>query len=246
MIFVIVLVFIISSLNDNIVYNMGFLEVYGGEKTYFSEKDKETIKEKLVIYYEDDMKLFINYNFDNNNIYCIEKIYYTWHILQFFGENQYENSIKKLILAAESYFSSGYMQAIDEVAYICLLKHFDDTLVDDKVDEFIERHMEKDTGLLFENSKQDEIYEKLSFTIEVINFFKNAGIYIDMSNCKDIATYTLEDTEFMMPEDGNTLFNSGGLSIYAMSIINENYDFKAYEVWYQSWKSYYDSLEIKT
>lgn len=246
MVFVIILVFIINKSNDNILYNMGFLEVYGGEQTYFSGEDKETIKEKLVIYYEDDMKLFINYKFDNNNIYCIEKIYYSWYILKFFENNQYESNIKKLLFAADSYFNSGYMQAIDEVAYICLLKCFDDTLVNAKVDEFIERHIENDTGLLFENSKDDEVYEKLSFTIEVINIFKKAGIYIDMSNCKDITRCTLEDTEFSTPEDGNTLFNSGGFSIYATSIINENYNFKEYELWYQSWKNYYDNLEIKT
>lgn len=232
-----------------VLQNYEFLEISINPIEKVSDEDKEEVIKLLDTYYmeEEGRFLGIDIGSESKNIYCLEKIYYICWILQQINCDEYLPQLELVLGAASDYFEAGNLKTIDEVAYICLLfMTYGSSEAEEEMKTFIDRHTDDITGLLYEENSDDAIEEKINFTLEVIRLMDSVGAQLNNITFKDLALKQLKETVLLYPEEGNTIFNSGGSSIYTMYMLDNDYDFEEYKTWYYAWAEYYNTNDISS
>lgn len=196
----------------------------------------------------DELCAFTGIEFDTSSNYIMLEIYYISHLLEnLHAYNNLYTDIKttRIVKNATCNIQSNSLPAIDTIATFCLDKMINDSVDYVALNTFLEGKTDNDNSLLYENSVSDDMESKVSFTVEVLNMLNISGISIDdMTYKKGIQNY-YDAARFLSPSDGDTLFNSGGLALYAMNSVNNSLDIKKHVEWYKEWKKEYNDFEIQ-
>ncbi|MGN0374437.1 MAG: hypothetical protein ACI4EN_02975 [Butyrivibrio sp.] len=187
---------------------------------------------------------FQNANISKNK-YIMESVYYNFKIINSLNidTDDYKIILNMLINNAGDEINNMDITAIDAVAYICINSILG---IDCKAetDSFIKKHYDDNSKLLFQESLDEDIEYKVSFTAEVINLFNENNVEFDSSMFEDgIQNYYL-NTKFKLPGEGDTLFNSGGMAIYAMNLIGKEFVKTLHNEWFEEWSDYYSPFTV--
>ncbi len=206
------------------------------------------IEESLNRYYYDNSNECGFYNTkitDDNSSYTLFTMYDLYLLSEKIDlQSEITEIISEIIRDAYTKSKNDELTTIDTFATICLHMLINKEYDEQYLLEYIEKHTDKVSGLLFENSTDDSVEAKLRFTVEIMQMLENAQIHIEYDQYKSQIEEYYRNTEFKGPAGGDTLFNSGGLSIYLMNSIDEKIDTYKLKNWYVEWKNYYNEQNI--
>lgn len=233
------------------VNNIDYLEHAMTPIDNLNSEDIDSIYIMLENYYvcDNEQAGFCGASFGKkSNTYVLEKIYYNTRLMEMIGELPKEMKIEleKIIESGKTVAISGGLSAIDVVSLLCIDNMIDGTYDEELLEIFLSTHLDEDLELLYENNLSDSIEDKVAFTVEVLNMFSESGVSVDFSPFQNGVTSYSKKTEFLLPEEGETLFNSGGLVLYAIDSLKIESDFTRYSQWFDEWKKVYSTVDISS
>jgi len=226
------------------INTLDFSEKFGSSTIEISDSAKHSINNYMEsLYIETDTYAGFSKNpplFDFEEIHALYRFYEYYN--QIDGLNKVKDYVNKNIYIV--------LNNIDNLDYLNFLYFFDLTQklnIDiplDTIEYMLEQNFDKDNNLFYMVDIDDNIGMKLIATSLTYDMIKGVPelteIYLD--SISNGIINELERSTFSLPNNGSTLYNSGGNVLYAASNLGiEIKDIEALYPWFSSWKSFIES-----
>jgi hypothetical protein len=212
------------------------------EKTYafqlsFNDEEAEVLKKELDKFiYEDDKIIAFT---GEGSVYKLYSSQALIRLAKLLGENEVISVLKNNILESLDDIDFASLNLLDLYHYLLLIKEFEFTDTLEKCEAALRKHYDAETQLLFINSKNDFMNDKLMISFLLYNDLHD---FIDLEEFSFISVFQsyYSQAQFLGPKSGNTLYNAGGDILYILSELDYDLiDKEAHRNWFEEWEEHF-------
>lgn len=216
------------------------LSLYG-----LDESEKDVINLYLKNHYSENEGFFL---IVNNDYGVFEKIYHAYSTLKNINVNNSEFDLERLqdlFYKCETNIGNYNIPTYDYVYYLAMKKMLGESVQNEIYISKMREFQDRDTGLIYYLSAIENVDTKLLITAKIINVCNRHNIDIEDLNLVENIYEISEGYKFKQYKEGDSLYNSGGTLIYALSVCGKDYEnSEEKNEWFEKWRDYYKAINI--
>ena len=208
------------------------------------ESDKQQINAYLQNHYIKDEGFYL---LINNDYTIFEKLYHAYCILSEINEEKNKEKLgilEDVFHVYELNIGNYSVSAYDYVYYLAIKHMLGENVPKEKYLEKLKMYQDKASGLIYYMSANEDLDTKLLITSKILNICNRHNIDIFDLQLKKKIIEISEFYELESYKEGESLYNSGGTLIYALSVCDYNVISEEQKKWFEEWQAHYENVVI--